>query len=103
MNVTKIKFAALLLLPLSAFALPHVSETLTLAKGWNAVYIETTADESARARTKSNGSASTDGSISGGSVIFGIGPALIRRIDARARRATCANASTSRGVSVRTQ
>ena len=44
MNVTKIKFAALLLLPLSAFALPHVQETLSLAKGWNAVYIESTPD-----------------------------------------------------------
>ena len=44
MNVTKIKFAALLLLPLSAFALPHVQETLSLTKGWNAVYIESTPD-----------------------------------------------------------
>ena len=44
MNVTKIKFAALLLLPLSAFALPHVQETLSLAKGWNEVYIESTPD-----------------------------------------------------------
>ena len=44
MNVTKIKFAALLLLPLSAFALPHVQETLSLTAGWNAVYIESTPD-----------------------------------------------------------
>ena len=35
------------LLSFPAFAAPHVSETLNLAKGWNAVYIETTADESA--------------------------------------------------------
>ena len=44
MNVTKIKFAVLLLLPLSAFALPHVQETLSLTAGWNAVYIESTPD-----------------------------------------------------------
>ena len=35
------------LLSFPAFAAPHVSETLNLAKGWNAVYIETTADASA--------------------------------------------------------
>ena len=33
-----------LLLPLFVFASPHVSETMTLAKGWNAVYIESTPD-----------------------------------------------------------
>lgn len=32
------------LLPMLAVAAPHVSETLTLKKGWNAVYIESTAD-----------------------------------------------------------
>ena len=46
MNKTNF-WAVLALLPLSTFALPHVSETLSLAKGWNAVYIESTADESA--------------------------------------------------------
>ena len=37
-------FSLLLLLPLSSFAVPHVSETLELTKGWNAVYIESTPD-----------------------------------------------------------
>lgn len=40
----KIKLAVLSLLPLSAFALPHVQETLNLTNGWNAVYIESTPD-----------------------------------------------------------
>ena len=35
-----------LLLPLCTFALPQVEETMTLAKGWNAVYIESTPDNS---------------------------------------------------------
>ena len=33
---------ALALLPLAAFALPHISEKISLEKGWNAVYIEST-------------------------------------------------------------
>ena len=36
------KLAVLLLLPMAAFALPHVEETMTLAKGWNAIYLEST-------------------------------------------------------------
>ncbi|MBQ7189492.1 MAG: hypothetical protein IJR99_08775, partial [Kiritimatiellae bacterium] len=32
----------LLLLPVSAMAMPHVEETLELSKGWNAIYIEST-------------------------------------------------------------
>ena len=36
-----------LLLAFSSFAEPQIEETLTLAKGWNAVYIESTPDESA--------------------------------------------------------
>ena len=35
-------FAGLVLLPVMAFGEPHVRETLELAKGWNAVYIEST-------------------------------------------------------------
>ena len=34
-------------LSLSSFAVPHVRETLTLTKGWNAVYVESTADDAA--------------------------------------------------------
>lgn len=35
-------FAGLVLLPVAAFGEPHVREVLELAKGWNAVYIEST-------------------------------------------------------------
>ena len=42
MKVMKINLAFLLLLPVAAFALPHVEETMTLAKGWNAIYLEST-------------------------------------------------------------
>ena len=41
MNVKKIKFLLSLLLPVAASA-SHISETMTLAKGWNAVYLEST-------------------------------------------------------------
>ena len=34
--------ALLILLPVAAFALPCVEETMTLEKGWNAVYLEST-------------------------------------------------------------
>ncbi len=34
--------ALLILLPVAAFALPCVEETMTLTKGWNAVYLEST-------------------------------------------------------------
>ena len=34
--------ALLILLPVAAFALPCVEETMTLAKGWNAIYLEST-------------------------------------------------------------
>ena len=40
MNKT-IKLAVLSLLPLSVFA-AHISETMTLSKGWNAIYLEST-------------------------------------------------------------
>ena len=43
MNKTNF-WAVLALLPLSAVALPHVQETLSLTAGWNAVYIESTPD-----------------------------------------------------------
>ena len=33
---------SLLLFASAAFALPHVEETMTLANGWNAIYIEST-------------------------------------------------------------
>ena len=36
------KLAVGLLLPLSAFALPYVEETMTLTNGWNAIYLEST-------------------------------------------------------------
>ena len=36
------KLAVLLLVPVVASALPHVEETMTLAKGWNAIYLEST-------------------------------------------------------------
>ena len=39
------QFAAVLLLPVACWALPHVEETLEVAKGWNLVYIESTPDE----------------------------------------------------------
>ena len=42
MKANRFKLAVLLLLPMSAFALPHVQETLALTNGWNAVYIECT-------------------------------------------------------------
>ena len=42
MKVMKINLAFLLLLPVAAFALPCVEETMTLAKGWNAIYLEST-------------------------------------------------------------
>ena len=32
----------LLLLPATAFAMPHIRETMTLEKGWNAIYLEST-------------------------------------------------------------
>ena len=41
MNVKKIKFLLLLLLPVAAFA-SHISETMTLETGWNAIYLEST-------------------------------------------------------------
>lgn len=37
-------FAVLALVPFAAWAAPHVEETLTVAKGWNLVYIESTPD-----------------------------------------------------------
>ena len=36
------KLAILILLPVAAFAMPYVEETMTLANGWNAIYLEST-------------------------------------------------------------
>ena len=36
------KLVFLTLLPMASFAMPHISETMTLEKGWNAIYLEST-------------------------------------------------------------
>ena len=41
MRVKSIKFSIFLLLPVAGFA-AHISETVTLAQGWNAIYLEST-------------------------------------------------------------
>ena len=46
-NFSTFAFAVAAIAAMTANATPHVCETLKLTNGWNAVYIESTADESA--------------------------------------------------------